>query len=133
MNLVRFLGALAAIACVDVAAQQPARAVDPGYVLNVPVNISKLGPGHRAEVACGIDHADQSGRPTGGGSSRQSVPVPLDKVGNFSGTITVKLPTPSGNVAPNHYSCGLVFDGGNNLPPHSTAANRATWMSQGSF
>jgi hypothetical protein len=133
MSFVRLLAALAAIACADAAAQQPARAVDPGYVLNVPVTITKLGPGHRVEVACSI-HQGQPGSQfqKSGGESHQTVPVPLDKAGNYSGTITVKMPTPSGTVAPNHYQCVLLFDGGNNIPPHATV-NRPTWMSSGSF
>lgn len=131
MSFARFLAVLAAIACVDAAAQ-PARAVDPGYVLSVPVTISKLGPGHRAEVACAIDHFDPNNRLSGGGESKQRVPVPLDPSGNYSGTITVKLATPSGTIAPNHYSCVLLFDGGGSLPPHK-AVNRPTWSSQGNF
>jgi hypothetical protein len=118
MRFVRLLAALAAFACVDAAAQ-PARAVDPGYVLNVPVNISKLGPGHRAEVACSIgqvDPRDPLSRRIDN-ESRQSVPVALDRLGNFSGTIVVKFP---GAPGVNRYRCFLLLDGNSgNLPPHT--------------
>ena len=128
MKFIHLLAALAAVVGTAVVAQP--RSADPRYVLNVPVTISKLGPGHRAEVACSIDYF-RPGDKFPEGSSNQRVPVPLDRSGNFSGTITVKLPTPSGKVAPNHYRCVLDFDGGS-LPPHA-ATNRPTWISEGSF
>ena len=59
------------------------------YVFNVPVNVSNLGPGHRAQVQCRT-LSDQGGaKGPGRMVSQQLAAVPLDAKGNFSGTISV--------------------------------------------
>ena len=82
------------------------------YTFNVPVSISKLGPGHRAEVQCRtVGGSDAAGKGASAGQTgRASTPVPLDGTGNYSGTIQVKIP--AGNFAPSRYECDLMIDGG---------------------
>jgi hypothetical protein len=89
------------------------------YTFNVPVSISKLGPGHRAEVQCrtGAPNAADKGGSAGLAAARASTPVPLDGTGNYSGTIQVKIP--AGNFAPRYYECDLMIDGGTAQGPRS--------------
>lgn len=85
------------------------------YVFNVPVSISKLGPGHRAEVQCRT--AGPGG--SGGLTAHASTTVPLDGTGNYSGTLQVRIP--AGNFAPSHYECDLIVDGAAPQGPRGAA------------
>jgi hypothetical protein len=93
------------------------------YVFNVPVNVSNLGPGHRAQVQCRT-LSDQAGaKGPGRMVSQQLAAVPLDAKGNFSGTISVKVPASAG-VA-NRYECFLMLDGGTAQLPSKSATLRS--------
>ena len=114
---------------------QPAeRSFSAQFVLNVPVKISGLGPGHSAQVSCeifsGPPASDQIGalrEPTAKpvkSFGKQSVPVPLDPVGAFAGTVAVKF---TSSETPKGYECFLNIDAGH--PPSSKT--RPTLQSHG--
>lgn len=115
------IGATAMLAGAVPAALAAGRLSD--YVFNVPVNVSALGPGHRAQVQCRT-LADQGGsKGPGRMVSQQAAPVPLDAKGNFSGTISVKVPAAA--MPANRYECSLMLDGGTVQLPSKSATIRA--------
>jgi hypothetical protein len=102
------------------------------YILNVPVNISAIGPGHAAAVTCTLKHQGSGEARFAPTLATQSAPVPLDRVGNYAGTIAIKVVyTPSNaaagaNAVPDAYECFLDIDHGNPPPsksrPHTISA-----------
>ena len=134
----RLLFRIATVAAASLAAGAPvalAQAVN-DYLFNVPVNISALGPGHRAEVTCRtlLDSGQKAGPRT---VSQQTAAVPLDTNGNYSGTVSVRVPYGSDTTGagiyrapvPNRYECSLRIDGGTSTPPTKSA----TWTSRGNL
>jgi hypothetical protein len=120
--LFAMLGAMLVLGQSTAAAQgHPAdRSFTAEFTLNVPVKISGLGPGHSAQVLCEI----LSGAPSEIGAARtpakslgkQSVPVPLDPVGAFNGTVAVKF---TSSETPKGYDCWLDIDRGHPPPSKS--------------
>lgn len=105
------------------------------YVFNVPVNISALGPGHRADVICRtlLDSGQKAGPRH---LSQQTTAIPLDTNGNYSGTVSVRVPYGTGAspatsqpAVANRYECLLSIDGGTSTPPTKSA----TWISRGTL
>lgn len=100
---------------------QPAdRSFTAEFVLNVPVKISGLGPGHSAQVSCEILSGPPSGFPQEDARiptlGRQSAPVSLDPVGAFAGTVAVKF---TSSETPKGYTCFLDIDRGHPPPSKS--------------
>jgi len=117
---------LAALAATAVFAAMPVAVLGADlsdYVINVPVKISALGPGHRAEVQCSTLR-DDAGKGPGRMVSRQSTQVPLDGGGNYAGTISVKVA--AGAAIPNRYECFLVLDGGSVQLPSKSSVIRSS-------
>ncbi|HYL91213.1 MAG TPA: hypothetical protein VEU32_20855 [Burkholderiales bacterium] len=133
----RLLFRIATVAAASLTAGAPlalAQAVN-DYVFNVPVNISALGPGHRADVVCKtlLDSGQKAGPRI---VSQQTSAVPLDANGNYSGTVSVRVPygaAPSPvtglPIAANRYECLLRLDSGTSTPPSKSA----TWTSRGNL
>ena len=108
----------------DAQGQPGDRSFTAEFVLNVPVKISGLGPGHSAQVSCEI----LSGPPSDAGAQRdyagaavkslgkQSIPVSLDPVGAFAGTVAVKF---TSSETPKGYRCFLDIDRGHPPPSKS--------------
>lgn len=98
------------------------RSLTTEYVLNVPVKISGLGPGHTARVLCALRKPGPlSGNRPGmdyDTITNQRVPVPLDPIGNYAGTIVVKFALAT-DVTPTTYWCALEFDQGQ-IPLHKS-------------
>jgi hypothetical protein len=91
------------------------------YVFEVPVKISKLGPGHKAAVQCRTG-GEMGQKGQFNTLSTQITAVPLDGGGNYSGKVTVKVPLAGGKPGvPSHYECFLVLDGGSAVLPSKSA------------
>ena len=120
-------------------AQVPvARELAAEYVFNVPVKISSIGPGYSAHVICVLQYDRDPRDPQGkfrDTLARQSAAVPFDRLGNYTGTIPIRIAYtaastgPTANLVPNAYECVLDFDQGK--LPHSKT--RPQMMQRGSL